>query len=182
MPDPKSARSGFNAIILACKQQLITVAGIPEECILIVARGKVPHFQADQDVVLRAKGFQVRKEVTDQAGLWDIRIRRKIEARCRTRLALDDASRDEIRLTDLTLGHTAFEELVATTLMGNPNGTPFFPTDAAGNALTAHPLLLDDGDGPDPDPEQGKEADWIETKLHFWIEYSLASAAYPSGT
>lgn len=179
----KPIRTTLRKILLRLKDQLTTslilpgqTDPIPSERVLLSMRRKVQHLQADQDVVLRPRGFRVVAKITDQAGRIDTRLQRRLEVRCRTRLATDDPARDETWLTDEVLGHVAFEELVCDCFQ------EFLPTesDQSQDVLLVCPMLLEEGSDPEPDTDgASRESGWGQTSLFFQMEYMLANSSYP---
>lgn len=166
---PAQIRGSFRTILARIRTQVVEWCGIPEERVLVAARGKVPWFQADQDIVLRPRGFRVDKSWTDQAGRHATVLHRKLEVRIRTRLQTDEPNSDSLWLLDEANGHVALEELVIDALQ------EFLPIDdpeTTKNALTLNPILLLDGD--DPDREAGKPTDWGESRLTFEVSYILS--------
>ena len=163
-------RSNFGAILEAIKNQLVAEIEIPAERVLIVVRRNVPHFAADQDIVLRPLGFRVDRQITDQTGRFLTAIVRRLEVRARTRLTLDEASRDEQWLLHETLGHLALEEGIVDALQ------EFIPldNDVDQNALTYEPILLSDGTDPEQMPDRGQPTDWGESRLIFDVPYVMS--------
>ncbi len=168
-------RTSLATILTRIKTLLIADAAlsIPAARVLVTVRRKLPHFQADQDIVLRPRGFSVVAKITDQAGRWETTIKRRLDVTCRTRLGFDETDRDESWLTDGTYGHVAFEESVASFFQ------ELYLTDADDNMLLHEPMLL--MDGPDPEKEADDEtAEWGQTTLSFEMVYDLAFPELPS--
>ena len=175
-------RTSLRTILTRIKDKLLAelIPGgaedpIPGERVIISIRKKVPHLQADSDIIIKPRGLKVRKEVTDMAGRWDTRIERRIEVRCRSRLALDDPASDETFLLDETLGHITLEELVCDCLQE----ALLTENDDSDNLILCCPMLLEDGQDTAPDTEASRGADWGETSLFFNLQYMLRFSESP---
>lgn len=165
-------RSSLRPILAAIKAALVAGVPIPAERVLVSVRRKVPHFQADQDIVIRPRGFRIDASQTDHTGRFLTKIIRRIEFTCRTRLGFDETDRDESWLLDETYGHVALEERVIDVLQ------EFEATDEDGNGLQHGPMLL--MDGPDPDKEADDDAgEWGYSTLVFELTYDLTFTEYP---
>lgn len=164
MTDPIVRRSRVRTILLAVKAWLVEQEVADESRILIVARDSrdVPHFQGDQDIVLRPGRLQ-SLGYEEGSGRYDKRVKRRLEATIRTRLELDEADSDEQWLTRED-AHTDLEEDVVAAL-------ELFPVEEAdGDLLLVEPMRLISGDVP------GKRASakgWGESTLVFEMVYAL---------
>jgi hypothetical protein len=168
-------RTSLATILTRLKTLLVadTTLNIPAERVLLTVRRKLPHFQADQDIVLRPRGFSVMAKVTDHAGRWQTTLKRRLDVTCRTRLGIDEADRDEDWLTDEAYGHIAFEEAVAS----------FFQTlylmDDDQNVILHEPLMLMDA------PDHEKDADdelqeWGQSTFSYELIYDQAFPEHSS--
>lgn len=161
-------RSKVSDIVDAVRQQLAAwgALGLPVERILVWAgRDLPPHTQAEQDLVLKPRGMQPDRPITDAAGRVDFRVRRRLSVIVRTRSVVDDADRSQEWLEDPNAGHFAFEEAVVDALHD------FFPADDAGNLLTIEPVKFV-GSG-DPEQETKAEPGWGQSQLDFELFYEL---------
>ena len=166
-------RSSLRGILSAIKAQIISGVPLPAARVLVSVRKQVPHFQADQDVVIRPRGFKIEKIITDQVGRWETTLRRRIDFTCRTRLGVDESDRDESWLQHASFGHILLEEKVVDAMQ------EFFPADASGNHLVREPMLLTDG--LDPDKEQDDElVEWGQSTVSFDVVYDLAFTELPT--
>lgn len=165
-------RCSLRGILTSIKAQLMDWLEIPAERVLVSVRKKIPHFQADQDVVIRPRGFRIEKQITDEVGRWETTLRRRVDFVCRTRLGFDEDDRDESWLTDASYGHIALEELVVDAMQ------EFFPTDSAGNHLTREPMLLTDGLDFEKEADDA-EAEWGQSTVSFDVVYDLAFTELP---
>ncbi len=164
-------RASINEILPLIRQQLIDKAVIGKDRCYIVARDVVPHHQADQDILIRPRGFVVEGASRDPGGRVTCRIARHVAIICRTRLALDEPDRDPQWLTNATLGHFALEERVPDAL------EEFFPTDPAGNILTTECIRMLSGDDPrtwKESPPAGESQEWGTSVLVYEVKYDLA--------
>ena len=138
--------------------------------VLIVARpeSEVPHFGAEQDVLIRPLGEQ---PVPSDAGRYNMMRSRKVRVTVRTRVLLDPADQDITRLTDLSLGHLALEDAVADALeLCQPNDAGDI-TGVKGNWLVDEPVRTLSLSETRPDP---RAREWIESSLECEIVYSRA--------
>lgn len=161
-------RSSFVLILASVRARLVSVLEFPASRVVPVIRGEVPHFQGDQDVLLRPRGFRVDKPWSDGGGRHSTRVQRRLEIVCRTRCSLDSSGEAALWLSHETHGHFGLEELAANALQG------FLPTDDPEtlNVLVTDPLELLEGDDPKQDGRP-KPQDWGETSLFFLCSYLM---------
>lgn len=121
-------RAALGDILGAVRTRLSTVTGIPAGRIRYVARRKddnLPSFDADQQILLRDRGFITTGGNNDPQ---DYRIYRKLGVMIRTRNELSEADDDESWLTNAALGNAAFEDLAFESLNNflplGSNGVP----------------------------------------------------------
>lgn len=165
-------RSNFGDILTRIKAQIVAELDYPDNRVIISIRREVPHFNADSDIIIRPLGFRAISQITDQTGRFATAVTRRLEVRARTRLALDEASRDEIWLTDESRGHLQLEDQIVDALQS------FIPVTStlAPDAMTLEPLFLIDGSDPDQQSDRGRgqPANWGESRLTFEVSYIMA--------
>jgi len=171
MPKPK--RTTLREIMPVIKQRLIDEQTIGEDRIFMVAKDprSVPHYQADQDILLWARLVAVDRSWADGSGRVATLLRRHLTVAVRTRLNIDPQSDDTSWITDATLGHYQLEESI-------PNAfEEWYPTDANGAPLTIEVLQMIDGSEPSKPPSSARGAeqteDWGYTALRYELAYLL---------
>ncbi len=168
MPIPPGViRTTCSAILTAVAQRLVDYVVVADASrVIMVARNTaVPHFGAEQDVLLRPMGFAVEKGWDNAAGRVTTVILRRLMVTCRTRDNLDEQGRDKLWLTSATKGHLKFEEATANALH------EFWPDLNEGkNFLTIEPMKMQSGDDPD---KETKDQSWGKSALVFSMNYLL---------
>ncbi len=166
-------RSSMAEILPVIEARLQAVTGFPPERVLPWLGDEAPHLQADQDLLLRLKGFTPTQPWQGGGGVYTTRIEETLEVTLRTRLALDEAGTSRAWLyggTDTagTGGHLPLRNLVLSALQG------FIPTDDTGNALVTNEMLLIPSAR--LQAEGGKKAptNWGEERLSWKVEYLQA--------
>lgn len=162
---PAVIQSGFGPILLACKNHLCAnvpfLQTSPTAC-LLVANDQSPAFAADQDVCLRPGSFISVSADFDGAGRQCTKFVRYLSIYPRTRVTLDEADRNDIWLTDPTIGQLQWEEACVNALVG------YFPADVNQNLLTCCELRLSSGDDPYKDALNQM---WGMSGTHLEVEY-----------
>lgn len=157
-------RAGIGEILLAIQARLVAATGFHTTRVIIAAvanPGDVPHQGAEQDILIMPRDESPEVAV-DGGGRYVNLRKRTIEVAARTRLRLDTAQGDEIRLTDTSLGHLALEDLIADALEN------WFPLDGTtGDALCTD---LDVGrcSRPTKDP---KDPTWVSSGFTMTFQY-----------
>lgn len=161
-------RSGIVAILDAVKARLVDKLAFPEERIFAVARENVPHFVAEQDILLKPGRFLSKQEWNDGAGRVATLFSRVLSVIPRNRLMRDEGDRDDIFLTDADAGYFALEEDIVDALQD------FLPENTGEDTLLAEPMRILGGDP--PRKEHGdKGAGWGAGRLDFEIQYVFAA-------
>ncbi len=165
-------RSSMSAILPVVETRLQAVTGLPTECVRPWLGEEAPHLQADQDLVLRLKGFTPTSSWQDGGGRYTTQIEERIEVAVRARIALDEVGVSRSWLYGGTDGAgtgsaLGLRNLVLSALQG------FIPTDATGDALTDCELQLVPSQAPKPDTQKGATG-WGEERLSFLVKYTQA--------
>jgi hypothetical protein len=142
---PTVIRSKAAAFLKAVKVQLAQFpapsGAMIEDRIFIIAPEETadypPFTQGDNDLVVKLHGIRPEQEVIAAAGRIDSRFHRILSVTVRSRLGVDETTRDYTWLTDAQLGHFALEEAVIDSLH-----IGWTPTDDAGNVLVVQPVRL----------------------------------------
>ena len=126
----------LSAILVQTKNALISSLELGQEKVLISA-DEPPLFnsQAEQYVVIQPQGGVIEQPIWIGSGKVEIRQKRQVFVRLRTRVAQDESDRDEIRLTDSALGHYDMEHALFVALAG------FIPQDSQKNWLVYEPFM-----------------------------------------
>lgn len=159
-------RSHFADVLTALAAQVASVTGLDPSHVLIAAGDvAVPHFQADQDVVLRLMGEtpDPDEDGSGRGRVCDLR-RRTVVVECRTRVYLDDVAQDVVRLTDASLGHLALED------NAYDAAERWIATDSDGNALALGGFV---GAVSDPKPDKD-DRNWVSSRFPLVIPYQRA--------
>lgn len=162
-------RASIRDILNTIRQRLVDYPVIGTDRVYIVARRNVPHFQADQDILIRALGFTVDRGWADGAGRKATRIDRQVAIIPRTRLATDEADRDPQWLNHASLGHYQLEEKIPDALE-----EPWFPAAANGDHLTIEPIRMLSGSEADKGEMKGEDFDWGDSAIFYKVSYLLA--------
>lgn len=158
-------RIATRRIITACRDRLVNESVLPQDRIMMVARvGQlVPKFQADQELLLRPRGFTSMElqQIIVAAGEYDSQQRRVLEVYLRVRKALDESDRDDHWLIDETDGYFDLEDAVVNALH------MFWPHTASGDAMLAYPMRYFDSVA----PEKSADATWGDCIATFVMVY-----------
>jgi hypothetical protein len=165
-------RTGIAMILLSIQQQLIDKAVVPQADIGIVCTVDVPHFDADQDVLIYPQRFTSDQAQADHAGRIDTRVVRMVHIILRTRMELDESNRQVSILTTPSLGHFALEDAILDALQ------IFFPLDSNGNQLTYEPMRVYTGEP--PKLELPKHPGWGNSILTFEVGEMMPLTQNPS--
>lgn len=147
----------------------MAATGFPAERVFNAARERVPHFQGEQDLVIRPGPFRSRQEFNDGAGRVATVCVRTIGIIVRTRGMLDTGGQDDIwlmtpDLVDPATGYFELENDVIAALQD------FLPVDSNDNALLGEPMRLIGGS--EPRRETGeKNTGWGAGRLDFECMY-----------
>lgn len=172
---PAQIRASISDIIQAVKARLMTATGFPAERVFNAARERVPHFQGEQDLVLRPGSFRSRQEFNDGAGRVATVCVRTLGVIVRTRGMLDTGGQDDIWLMtpDLVSPETGYFELENAVIAALQD---FLPEDGNGNTLLGEPMRLIGGS--EPRRETGdKNTGWGAGRLDFELMYVQSMTA-----
>lgn len=125
----------------------------------------VPHFTADREFLIWPREERARLEYSDGGGRWDTRSTRGVGVVVRTRLELDEAGFDPLRLTQASAGHLLMEANVKDALqefMPTGDGTP------SGDTLTDQPLVWT---FTQPPRNEANDRHWVYSVLFFDVNY-----------
>lgn len=166
---PTILNTGFSPILQAIQAQLIAVTGLPRERVNSSAWDATPEFQGDQDLILHVGNPSPVGADQDSKGRLATRMVRPVEARPRTRLALDVGGYADLWLTDPAKGHLQLEEAVFNAL------EQFFPADGQGNWLVTEGLRLVPSVRPViPEAPPQTPREWGDSRLTFEVSYLIA--------
>jgi len=164
MPAPAAfLRANIGPIVLLMQAQLVKSTNLDQSRIMIVAEDgeTVPRYQGDQDILIRPMGEDEEEGMLEGSGRVDDRRKRQIYVYCRTRVYLDPADQDAIRLTDASLGHFALEDQVANALQ------IWAAQDALGNILS-FPVFVK---GPTSAEKMRDDPNWVCSHFTATVEY-----------
>lgn len=147
------------------EKRLAFVTGLPPERIRPWMGEDAPHFQADQDLVLRLAGISPDSGWFQGGGRFSCRVTERLEVQIRTRLALDPSGEARVWLTDAVIGHIQLRDKVLDALVS------FIPTDADQNILTTDQLVMVPSKAPRQDGARGKPMDWGSETFTFEVNY-----------
>src|SRR5437016_1696688 len=120
---PVVARASLTDVINAAAAQVVLGTGLdPSRVLPIARRQKVPRFDADQDILLRFKGF--RSQYPDHRDRHDCRLLHRLFVTIRTRFELGEFNDDAEWLTDSGKGNVVAWQAVLNCLQN------FTPTSA----------------------------------------------------
>lgn len=159
-------RAALRESLLALRTEISERASVDESRVIItvVPPDKVPHRAADRDVVIQVQG-EDRMENIDTAGGWvDDRRTRKLKVAVRTRLALDQAGEYTVHLTDESLGHTVFEDLVY-------DACHTFMAENDNQDALCLPMQMGNWTEPTPDADDDS---WVSSYVTVSVEYERA--------
>jgi hypothetical protein len=143
----------------------MAVTGFPEERVVLLARADVPyHAQADQYVRIWPRSQTTQGPIVQGAGRLDARVVRRVSVCLWTRLALDEADRDNSWLLHATLGHLDAEHKLFDALLG------FHPEDADGNWLCYEDCRVVAAAEPSKDRA---EPEWGKSEVDVEVPYVL---------
>jgi hypothetical protein len=131
---------------------------MPIERVLISRGRRMPHYQADQDIVVRFRGFSSLESYTVGGGRMDTRLARKLSIICRSRLRTDEENTDKNWFTDAAFGYLSLEDSLVDCLH------LFLPSDINGNALLTMPMRVV---GSSDVEEDQKEPGWGFASVDF---------------
>ncbi len=163
-------RASMVEILPVIETRLQAVTGLPVERVRPWIGEDSPHIQADQDLVLRLRGFTPTQSWQEGGGRYTTQIEERLEISIRTRLILDDPGTSRSWLyggTDGvgTNGHLPLRNLVMSALQG------FVPTDGDHNALVDMELQLVPSQAPKADNPRSP-TNWGEERLTFLVKYT----------
>jgi hypothetical protein len=167
-------RTSCVSILKAAASQLLTALGgaggtgftLDSSGIFLSCRPQMPHFQAEQDILLRPFGFRIDQGRDLAGGRYTTVFTRRLGATLRTRANLDESFKDQVWYqgdAGIVLGHSALEEAVVDALH------EFTPTDSNSNALTVEPMKIIEGN--DPSKLMNDQNSWGWSLLMFSIVY-----------
>lgn len=171
---PDRFRTDLATILPTLLARVVTVTGLPTERVFVCQREEVPYdAHGDSYVFLRVEDTDFDDANIIGAGRIDARERVVVTATIRSRLALDEADRDTVWMTNASLGHLQLRHDVLDALLG------FFPENSQNSwVLTTHPLTPGRGGKPRKERPKGN-TEWGESLLAFNLEYELdLSQAY----
>lgn len=161
-------RAKLRDILLDVRGRLMEVTGLPPERVAVDARQDADepdlNLQADQYFLIRVKG-QTPAPGVEGGGRVNTRVKRRIQVCLRTRLALDEAGRDLLWLTEQSLGHLEREHQLYDAL------STYQPTDGKGNWLVAEPIVLEQSTEPRKDKA---DPSWGRSAVEFVVDFALA--------
>jgi hypothetical protein len=160
---PTVLRTNFGKILLALRDAVVAGTGLDVSHVLVTCRGDVPHYSGDQDVLLWSGGERSDWEQINSAGPLDDRRVRRLRIVMRTRVVLDPADQDLIRLTEDNLGHIALEDRTLDSVQ------LFFAQDDDGNSLSATAVVVGDLTDATPDP---KQPEWVQSTFDVSVPYA----------
>ena len=162
--DPAQIPSNVGPILLLLQVQLATWLNWSMRRIIITALPpeQVPHYNAEQDVLLAPKSERPDVGAIDGGGRYDNIRYRTLDLVARTRLFLDLTGRDPSRLTDTSLGHFALEDKIVDAV------ELFFTVDANQNCL-ALPMRV--GTISEPRREARENNNWVYSTFNVEFEY-----------
>lgn len=155
--------SAIGGIVTALAAYLADRTGIDTSRVIVTSLpcDENPKFAASQDILLRPMAEQPEVGIIDGAGRFDNRRKRVIEVSARTRVLLDPAGQDLVRLTDASLGHFALEDKICDAL------ELYYPSDTDDNAMC---LPLRVGRLTDPRPMRN-DRNWVFSTFAVEVEY-----------
>ncbi len=146
-------------LMLAIQAQVSSVTGFPYERVVIDARepgeaDEIPG-QAEQVIFLRVGNGRIdfKETLTVSARLW-------------TRLNTDEHNRDDLRITDPSVGHLRVRHAIYDALID------FAPEDSQGNALYSE--VMKPMDSTEPRRKKTPSKGWARSVLDFALYYQLA--------
>jgi len=158
-------KTKLSTILLAIRERLIDRKVFPADRIWLSLRMNVPfHSQADQYCIILPLTQTVDTDVWDGASRYGTLMHGRINVYIRSRLALDQAYRDDFWLTDSTLGaldklHQVLDALVS-----------FVPEEQDSDTILAEPMRLLFTNEPRKDYDN---PEWGEVMAEFEISYRL---------
>lgn len=160
-------RTSIIEIANAIKQCLVDEDVQVSNRIKFVARGAgVPKFQGESDILIRIGGFTSVGETVAAAGRVCTMLDRLIHVICRSRLALDQADRDDTWLLNSSRGHFVIEEQVLDALH------IFWPTDSSDNDLTTQPIRVNTSSQADKEASAGlRNRHWGYSAISYDVQY-----------
>ena len=158
-----------DVLLLAIQTQVQTVTGLPYERVIIDARedaeaDETPG-QAEQVIFLRVADGQIDAETVQNHGRTCTVERLVVSARLWTRLITDEINRDDLRITDPSMGHLVIRHQIYDALI------LFQPTDGAGDWLVSEPIKPRGSQAP---RRRKKHPGWARSVLDFTVFYQLA--------
>lgn len=155
----------LSTILKALKARLIAKMGFPQERVLISLQALNPPFrsQAEQYCILFPSAGHFPEEIFEGSGRVETRTVRRTSAVLWTRSGLDEEDRDEIRLTDQSLGHLDFEHKMFDALIA------FQPVDSQNNWLVYQPIKPQAISA----PMKAQDILWIASEFQFDVDYIL---------
>ena len=140
-------RAAITECLRTVKTCLISNGAMVEDRIFIIGRedvvNDVPHTQGDNDLVIKLSGLSCEQATVEGAGRVDTRLHSNLLVYIRSRLSVDESTRDFFWLTDAQLGHYALELAVMDALHIGFDGT-----DDTGNLLLLQPCRFLDSTDP----------------------------------
>lgn len=154
-------------ILLAVQANLVALGVLPSSQILVVGTDDEPKIVADKIIQLWPQDLVDNKALTHGAGRNGTHIEEPFWCQICTNLQTDEVDRNLQGFTDPKLGNYALRTKVLDAMH------LFWPTDAAGNALTVCPIHLGNGrKGVKPRTPRG--GGWTTSNIVFEITYRQA--------
>ncbi len=157
-------------LMLAVQAQVISVTGFPYERVVIDARepgeaDEIPG-QAEQVIFLRVGNGRIDFNSVANQGRLCTKETLTISARLWTRLNTDEHNRDDLRITDPSVGHLRVRHAIYDALID------FGPEDSQGNILYSE--VMKPVDSTEPRRKKAPTKGWARSVLDFLLYYELA--------
>ena len=162
MPSP--VKSSLREILPKVRDRLVSATGISANRVLYVQRPDTPHFQGDQDILIRVGPPRPLEHVHGSGRLYRV-VSRLLQITPRTRWAVDESDRDDSWLLAATEGHLRLEEAVVDAI------DVWVPERAGGDWLLIEPMRWVESQ--QPVRETPLSQSWGHTDLVFEFKYQF---------